>query len=270
MRIEGIEIVRETDHHVFVRVGAGEQWHQLVMWSIDLGLSGLENLSLIPGTVGAAPMQNIGAYGVEQKQHFYELEAYEISSKQVVKFKNADCQFGYRYSIFKAKLKGQYIITSVTYKLSRRPVFNTSYGAIKTTLEEMGVETLTPEAISRAVIHIRQSKLPDPAVIGNAGSFFKNPVIETSHLEALREVYEDVPSYPVSGEWVKVPAAWLIEKAGWKGKREGKVGVHEKQPLVLVNYGGGDGMQIYKLSQKIQKSVQGMFGISLQREVNVY
>jgi UDP-N-acetylmuramate dehydrogenase len=270
MKIDGVEVKREDDHHAYVKAGAGVPWHQLVLWSIDNGLCGLENLSLIPGTVGAAPLQNIGAYGVEQQQVFYELEAYEIASKQLVTFKNEDCQFGYRYSIFKSKLKDKYVITSVTYKLSKRPVFNVTYGAIKATLEDMGVTSLSVKSISEAVMKIRQSKLPDPTKIGNAGSFFKNPVIEQVHFDALREVFEDIPSFPVSEGWKKVPAAWLIDQTGWKGHRKGKIGVHEKQPLVLVNYGGGDGMQVYKLSQMIQESVQKKFGISLQREVNVY
>lgn len=270
MKIEGIKVIRETDHHVHVKVGAGVLWHQLVLWSLEHNLSGLENLSLIPGTVGAAPMQNIGAYGVEQKEVFYELEAYEITSKQLVKFKNADCQFGYRHSVFKTKFRDKFVITSVTYKLSKRPIFNISYGAIKSTLEQLGVQTLTCKDISKAVIHIRQTKLPDPAVIGNAGSFFKNPVIEQDHYEALKALFEEIPSYPVSEGWVKVPAAWLIEQGGWKGFKNGNVGVHEKQPLVLVNYGGGDGMQIYKLSKTIQDSIQKKFGVMLQREVNIY
>jgi UDP-N-acetylmuramate dehydrogenase len=270
MRIDGIEVVREDAHHAYVKVGAGVVWHQLVLWSLDQGLSGLENLSLIPGTVGAAPMQNIGAYGVEQKELFYELEAFEISSKQFIKFKKEDCQFGYRHSIFKSKLKDKFIITSVTYKLSKRPIFNTSYGAIKSTLEDMGVETLTTKDISNAVIHIRSAKLPDPAVIGNAGSFFKNPVIEEVHYEALKAAYDDIPSYPISSGWIKVPAAWLIEQTGWKGKKSGHIGVHDKQPLVLVNFGDGNGNDLFKLSELIQSSVQKKFGVALQREVNVY
>lgn len=270
IKLEGIEIVREDANHVFVKVGAGVVWHQLVLWSLDQGLSGLENLSLIPGTVGAAPMQNIGAYGVEQKELFYELEAFEIASKQMAKFKNEDCRFGYRHSIFKRELKDKYVITSVTYKLSKRPIFNTSYGAIKSTLEMMGVQTLTTRDISKAVIQIRSSKLPDPTEIGNAGSFYKNPIIEKAHFDALNAAYEDIPSYPISEAWVKVPAAWLIEKTGWKGQRNGNVGVHEKQPLVLVNYGDGDGKLIFKMSEMIQESVQQKFGIDLQREVNVF
>jgi UDP-N-acetylmuramate dehydrogenase len=269
MKKGGISVIKEDNNHVYVRVGAGIHWHQFVLWSLDHGFSGLENFSLIPGTVGAAPMQNIGAYGVEQKQVFYELEAYEISSRQSVKFKKDDCEFGYRHSIFKSKLKNKYIITSVTYQLDKRPIFNISYGAIQSTLEEMGVQQLSARSISEAVIQIRQSKLPDPLKIGNAGSFFKNPIVEKEHFEALQAAYEDIPSYPVADGWIKVPAAWLIEQTGWKGKTQGNVGVHDKQPLVLVNHGGGDGMQIYKLSQQIQQSVQKKFGVTLNREVNV-
>lgn len=270
MRIDGIDIVKEDSNYAFVKAGAGVIWHQLVLWSLDQGLSGLENMSLIPGTVGAAPMQNIGAYGVEQKELFHELEAFEIASKAFIKFKREDCQFGYRNSVFKGKFKDKYIITSVTYKLSKRPILNTSYGAIKSTLDAMGVETLTTKDISDAVIQIRTSKLPDPSVMGNAGSFFKNPVIEEEHYEALKAAYNDIPSYPISKGWIKVPAAWLIEQTGWKGKKSGRIGVHDRQPLVLVNFGDGDGRDIFKLSEMIQSSVQKKFGIGLQREVNVY
>ena len=270
IKIQGISIVKESNHHVWVKAGAGELWHQFVMWCIERGLAGVENLSLIPGTIGAAPMQNIGAYGVEQMEVFEELEAYEIKTGHLIKFKRDDCQFGYRHSIFKTDLKDKYIITSVTYKLSKRPVFNIKYGAIKETLDEMGVASLSIQAISQAVVHIRQSKLPDPAIIGNAGSFFKNPIIERPHYEALKAAYDDMPSYPVSDDWVKIPAAWLIEQSGWKGKKYGRVGVHDKQPLVLVNYGDGAGKDILVLAEKIQSSIQSKFGVELHREVNVY
>ena len=267
--IPGIEIVKETDDHTWVRVGAGEIWHQFVLWAIEHDLGGIENLSLIPGTVGAAPMQNIGAYGVEIREVFEELEAFEIKSKSVKTFNREDCKFDYRYSVFKGKLKDKYIITSVLFRLNKKHTLNTDYGAIRQTLKEMGYQQLTIKAISEAVIHIRQSKLPDPSEIGNAGSFFKNPMIESDHYNALKAAFEDIPGYEVGKDLVKVPAAWLIDQTGWKGKKEGEIGVHRKQPLVLVNYGNGSGKDILYLSMDIQRSVQKKFGIDLEREVNV-
>lgn len=267
--IRGIHIQNETEEDVLVSVGAGENWHQFVLWSVEHGYGGVENLSLIPGTVGAAPMQNIGAYGVEQKAVFHSLEAYEIKTGKTVSFFKEDCKFGYRYSIFKGELKDDYVITKVFFKLSKKPVFNTSYGAIEETLEAMGVKELTLKNVSQAVINIRQSKLPDPMDIGNAGSFFKNPIIEKLHFEALEAQYPEIKSYPVDGEKVKVPAGWLIEQAGWKGFKDGEIGVHERQALVLVNYGKGRGKEIFNLSKDIQKSIQSTFGIELEREVNV-
>jgi UDP-N-acetylmuramate dehydrogenase len=269
MEIPGIEILKEDSHHSWIRVGAGEDWHEFVMWSIDHGLSGVENLSLIPGTVGAAPMQNIGAYGVEIKEVFDYLEAFDIENKRIVTFDNKQCRFGYRYSIFKGDLKDKYIITHVVFKLNKHPKYNIEYGALRDTLKQLGYEQLSVRAISNSVIHIRQSKLPDPREIGNAGSFFKNPIIEKDHFDSIAEAFGNVPSYPVSEKWVKIPAAWLIDTAGWKGFRKGEIGVHEKQPLVLVNYGRGNGRDILLLSEEIQKSVQQKFGIKLQREVNV-
>ncbi|MBV6647922.1 MAG: UDP-N-acetylmuramate dehydrogenase, partial [Cyclobacteriaceae bacterium] len=214
-------------------------------------------------------MQNIGAYGVELKEVFESLEAYQVKTGEMHTFKWNDCKFGYRYSIFKGDLRDQFVITSVTFKLSKRPKFNVAYGDLRRTLTAMGVEELSIRAISEAVIEIRQSKLPDPADIGNAGSFFKNPVIERALFEALEAAYPGIPCYPVSEDWVKIPAAWLIERCGWKGKRRGDIGVHEKQALVLVNYGGGKGREVVKLSEMIRESVQKTFAIDLQREVNV-
>lgn len=267
--IRGIQIQNETEEDVLVSVGAGENWHQFVLWCVEHGYGGVENLSLIPGTVGAAPMQNIGAYGAELKEVFHSLEAYEIKSGKTVSFFKEDCKFGYRYSIFKGELRDEYVITKVFFKLSKKPVFNISYGAIKETLEQMGVDELTLKNVSQAVINIRQSKLPDPMDIGNAGSFFKNPIIERLHFEALEAEFDDIKSYPIDKDKVKIPAGWLIEKAGWKGYRDGYIGVHDKQALVLVNHGMGRGKDLFKLSNQIQKSIQTKFGIELEREVNV-
>jgi UDP-N-acetylmuramate dehydrogenase len=267
--IRGIQIQNETEEDVLVSVGAGENWHQFVLWCVERGYGGVENLSLIPGTVGAAPMQNIGAYGVELKEVFHSLEAYEIKSAKTVSFFKEDCKFDYRFSIFKGELRDEFVITKVFFKLTKKPTFNVSYGAIKDTLEEMGVGELTLKNVSQAVINIRQSKLPDPMDIGNAGSFFKNPIIEKLHFEALEAQFEDIKSYPIDDDKVKIPAGWLIEKAGWKGHRDGDIGVHEKQALVLVNHGAGRGRDIFRLSNEIMKSIQGQFGIELEREVNV-
>jgi len=240
-----------------------------VLYAIESNLGGIENLSLIPGTVGAAPMQNIGAYGVEIKDTFDSLEAVHIETGQLRTFTNADCQFGYRESIFKHAYKGQYIITSVTFRLVKNPTtFNTSYGDIQKTLQEMGVTELSLKAVSDAVIHIRQSKLPDPKEIGNAGSFFKNPVIPRTQFEQLLQHYPALPSYPAENGMIKVPAGWLIEQSGWKGVQVGNTGVHKRQALVLVNYGNATGLEIKQLSETIQASVKEKFGIALQAEVN--
>lgn len=269
MEIQGVEVMEEGDDSILVSFGAGENWHQCVLWAVEKGYGGIENLSLIPGTIGAAPMQNIGAYGVELKEVFHSLEAYEIKTGKMVRFFNEDCKFGYRYSVFKGAQRDKYIITKVNLRLSKKTNFNISYGAIKETLESMGVEQLSLKSVSQAVINIRQSKLPDPAQIGNAGSFFKNPVVENGYFDSLRAAFEEIPGYRLDEEFTKVPAAWLIDQCGWKGKRFGNVGVHDKQPLVLVNHGGGKGKEIINLSKDIQKSVQGTFGIQLDTEVNV-
>lgn len=267
--IKGFHTLSETEEEVLVSVGAGEIWHQFVLWCVERGFGGVENLSLIPGTVGAAPMQNIGAYGVELKEVFHSLEAYEVSSGRVTNFYKEDCKFGYRSSVFKAELKDRYVITKVLFKLSKKPVFNLTYGNLKDTLDQMGVQELTLKQVSQAVINIRQSKLPDPVEIGNAGSFFKNPVVEKMHFEALEAQYPEIKSYPIDKDNVKVPAGWLIEAAGWKGFKLGDIGVHDKQALVLVNHGMGKGKDILKLSNDIMNSVQSKFGIDLEREVNV-
>jgi UDP-N-acetylmuramate dehydrogenase len=240
----GIEKIKEDENHIYLKSGAGVVWHELVMYCVNHGYAGIENLSLIPGTVGAAPMQNIGAYGVEIKDTFESLEALNISTLQVETFDLLTCRFGYRESIFKHEAKDKYIILNVAFRLNRQPNFQTSYGAIKDTLAEMGISELSLKAVSDAVIHIRRSKLPDPAEIGNAGSFFKNPEIPKVQFEELKEKYPTMPSYPVNETLVKVPAGWLIEQAGWKGQRFGEIGVHAKQALVIVNYGGGKGLEI--------------------------
>ena len=268
--ISGMEICGEDTDHVYVKTGAGENWHLFVLYCINQGLAGVENLSLIPGNTGASPMQNIGAYGVELKDVFHELEAWHIRDKAWVKFSNADCRFGYRESVFKRAFKDQFIITSVTYKLSRKPVFHIAYGAIEQELSQMGITELSIRAISDAVIRIRSSKLPDPAVIGNAGSFFKNPEISQEEFDALKLKYPRIIGYILPGDKVKLAAGWLIEQAGWKGFREGDAGCHEKQALVLVNYGKATGQEIFSLSEKILQDVQAKFGVTLEREVNIY
>lgn len=266
--IKGFEVIQENEDNIWIKAGAGVVWHDLVMHCVNQDYAGMENLSLIPGTVGAAPMQNIGAYGIEIKEVFEELEALEIETGEIRVFDKATCNFGYRESIFKHEAKGKFVILNVTFKLSKKPTFHVEYGAIKDTLTEMGITEMSIKAISDAVIHIRQSKLPNPAEIGNAGSFFKNPEIPNTQFEALKVQFPTIPSYPVSDTTTKVPAGWLIEQAGWKGQRFGNVGVHVKQALVLVNYGGGKGEEIKDLSQKIQASVKEKFGIQLSAEVN--
>lgn len=266
--ITGIDIVKEEEHHVYVKSGAGENWHKFVMFCIDRNLAGVENLSLIPGNVGASPMQNIGAYGVELKEVFHDLEAYNIKSKKIVTFTHADCKFGYRESVFKNKYKGEYIILNVTLRLNKIPHYNTSYGAIEEELSRMG-KGVSIQSISQAVINIRTSKLPDPAKIGNAGSFFKNPAIPLKQYDELKINHPGIPAYPQGNKMVKIAAGWLIEQCGWKGYRKGDAGVHEKQALVLVNYGNATGKEIYDLSEDIRKSVVKKFKIDLEREVNV-
>ncbi|WP_304517256.1 UDP-N-acetylmuramate dehydrogenase [Cecembia rubra] len=267
IEIEGIRVISENNEEILVEVGAGENWHQFVLYCIENNWGGVENLSLIPGTVGASPMQNIGAYGVELKEVFHQLKAIHRETLEEKIFDWNTCHFGYRESVFKNELKDQYIIVKVVFRLSKKPVLHTEYGAIKQTLEDMGISSPNIKNISDAVIHIRQTKLPDPKMIGNAGSFFKNPTISKNQFAALKEAYPDIPSFPMD-EGVKIPAAWLIEKTGWKGKTFGKIGVHKNQPLVLVNYGGGDGAEIRELSKKIQDSVKQQFGILLHPEVN--
>ena len=268
-KLEGISVVDENEGHVWVKAGGGVNWHEFVLHCIHQNWAGIENLSLIPGSVGAAPMQNIGAYGVETKDVFHELEAIEISTGKIITFSNSDCQFGYRESVFKRALKGQYLISSVIFKLDKKPTFKTSYGAITNELENMKVTELSIQAISNAVINIRQSKLPDPKVTGNAGSFFKNPVVPISLAENIKKEYPEAAAYPVDNNSMKLAAGWLIDKAGWKGKTYGNYGVHPKQALVLVNYGGATGQNIYDLSTEILTDIKSKFGVELEREVNI-
>lgn len=267
--IRGVEKVAEDDDHVYVRTGAGENWHGFVEHCISQGWCGVENLALIPGCTGASPMQNIGAYGVEIKDVFHQLEAWHLEDRRMDIFLRDDCAFGYRESVFKRKYKDQYIITHVTYRLRKTPSFHIAYGAIRQELDQMGVEGLSIRAVADAVIRIRRSKLPDPAVIGNAGSFFKNPEIPVAMFAVLKEQFPDMVAYPAGKEMMKVAAGWLIEQAGWKGYRKGDAGVHEKQALVLVNYGHARGDEIYALSEAIMHSVESKFGILLEREVNM-
>ena len=271
----GLEISREdaNDGTALVRAGAGESWHGMVEYALDQGLSGIENLSLIPGTVGAAPLQNIGAYGAELRDTFDHLEAVEISTGELRVFAADVCGFGYRESVFKNVLKGQFVVTAVVLRLHRQARPNVRYGAITETLAELGITgEPTPHEVSRAVVHIRRSKLPDPAEIGNAGSFFKNPEISQVRFDHLQSQYPELPGYPVPGG-VKVPAGWLIERAGWKGLRRGPGagthGVHARQALVLVNHGGATGREVRQLAEEIISSVRQQFGIELHPEVNI-
>ncbi|MEO8862601.1 MAG: UDP-N-acetylmuramate dehydrogenase [Ginsengibacter sp.] len=270
--IYGIETVHEEEKNVYVKAGAGENWNQFVLHCIERNFGGVENLSLIPGNVGAAPMQNIGAYGVEIKDVFHSLEAYNFSEKKIMTFTLNDCEFGYRESIFKKRYKGEFAILNVTFRLSKIPHFNISYGAIEEQLQKMNVKDLTIKKISDAVINIRTSKLPDPSVIGNAGSFFKNPEIDSAQLEKLQTIVtEDVrlPCYKISEDKFKIPAGWLIEQCGWKGYRKGDAGCYDKQALVLVNYGNAKGDEILALSEEIKNSVFKKFSINLETEVNI-
>ena len=267
--IKGRKVEREFQHSVYVSAGGGENWHQFVLWCIKKGFGGIENLSLIPGTVGASPIQNIGAYGVELKDVFHKLEAIAIATGEKRIFRKSECAFGYRESIFKKKLKGKYCITKVWFKLSKRPKINVKYGAIRQTLAEMKVKTPTIKDISRAVIKIRSSKLPDPKELGNSGSFFKNPELSQRQFKPLQKQFPNIVFYPLENGKVKVPAGWLIEQCGWKGKRVGNTGSHAKQALVLVNYGGATGSEVKKLAYKIIDSVDKKFGIKLSAEVNI-
>ncbi len=268
--IGGIELLGEEDGEPLVAAGGGVNWHNLVNWALDNNLGGIENLSLIPGSAGAAPIQNIGAYGRELKDVFHHLEALELATGQLHTFHSEDCRFGYRDSVFKNELKGKYCITKICLRLSHNHRPDTSYGDIRRILSELGIEHPTIRDLSEAVVRIRRSKLPDPASIGNAGSFFKNPVVDTAHFEMLHARFPLIPHYPQPDGHVKVPAGWLIEQAGWKGYRSGDAGCHARQALVLVNHGSATGAEILALSTLIRESVADRFGIELVPEVNVW
>jgi UDP-N-acetylmuramate dehydrogenase len=266
----GIEIIKTENDFVLVRTKGGENWHEFVLWCLEQNFGGVENLSLIPGTVGAAPIQNIGAYGVELKDVFYELTAYEIETGKVITFDKTTCQFAYRESIFKNTQKGKYIILSVTFQLRKNQhELNTNYGAIQTVLETKHITKPTIQDISKAVVEIRSSKLPNPAEIGNSGSFFKNPEISKSFFENLKTQFPNIIGYDLPNGDVKVPAGWLIEQCGWKGKRVGNTGAYAKQALVLVNYGNATGAEVWQLAKAIQASVLEQFGVEIRPEVNV-
>ena len=267
---KGIEVVNENDDFVWVKGNAGENWHEFVLFCIKHNYGGIENLSLIPGNLGATPIQNIGAYGVEIKDTFVSCEAMKIDTQEIITFDKNACKFGYRESVFKSDLKNQYVIVSVIFKLTKKNhKLNTSYGAIDVELENMGIKKPTIQDVSKAVIAIRESKLPNPKELGNSGSFFKNPIVPIEIYEKAKAYFPDMPHYPVSETLVKVPAGWLIEQAGFKGKRFGDAGIHTKQALVLVNYGNATGNEIWNVAQNIQKTIFEKYGISIEAEVNV-
>lgn len=270
LNIKGISIDKEEENNVFITVNTGEVWHEFVLWTIAQNYGGIENLSLIPGNVGTCPIQNIGAYGVEVKDVITKVEAIEIATGKLVSFSNNECNFGYRNSIFKNDAKGKYIITSVGFKLTKnKHKFTISYGAIQTELTSKNIKTPTLKDISDIIIAIRKSKLPDPKEIGNSGSFFKNPIIPKNHFTKLQKQYPKIPHYIISENEIKVPAGWLIEQSGFKGKRFENYGVHEKQALVLVNYGNANGQEIFELAKKIQQTIKDDFNINLEIEVNI-
>ena len=271
LNLKGKETINQNEDFVWIKANAGENWHEFILWCLEQDFGGLENMSLIPGNIGTAPIQNIGAYGKELKDNFIGCEAVEITSGKVYTFSKEDCQFGYRNSIFKNELKGKYIITSVTVKLTKKNhQLNTSYGAIEAELEKNQVDNPTIQDISKAVITIRQSKLPDPSELGNSGSFFKNPIISKKAFNEFISKFPDAPSYVVSDTEIKVPAGWLIEQAGFKGKRFGDAGVHKNQALVLVNYNNATGEEIWNLALKIKEEVLKKFNIEINPEVNIY
>jgi UDP-N-acetylmuramate dehydrogenase len=265
--MKGIELLEESSEEVVVKVGAAENWDKWVEYSIKKGWYGLENLSLIPGSVGSSPVQNIGAYGVELKDYFEWLEAWDLQEKQLVKFDHKTCGFGYRDSIFKREASGRYIITHVAFRLSKKAAVYLDYGNVKD--EYSKAKGNTPLDLRNVIINIRRSKLPDPEQFGNAGSFFKNPMVDRTIYNCIRVEYPEVPFYPGNSNQMKIPAAWLIEKAGWKGRRIGNVGTWPAQPLVIVNYGGAEGQEIFDFSEKILEDIDQQFGISLEREVKV-
>ena len=271
IEIKGIEIIEENENSIYVSVGAGENWNDFVKWSLIRNYGGIENLSLIPGNVGSAPIQNIGAYGAELKNVFHSCRAISIENKILKTFNNEECNFTYRSSIFKEKLKNKYIISQVTFRLTKKNHFiNFEYKPLKDLINNRGIITPTIQDISKLVIEIRTNKLPDPKKIGNCGSFFKNPIISSLKFKNLFQNFSNVPNYKISENEVKIPAAWLIEECGFKGKIEGKTGTHKKHALVIVNNGGATGEEIYNFSQKIKKSVLKKFNILLEEEVNIF
>ena len=268
--LKGKKIIQQDADFVWVESQAGENWHEFVLWTIHQDFGGLENMSLIPGNVGTTPVQNIGAYGTEIKDTFISCEAVNIVTQEMKTFTNADCHFGYRESVFKQEAKDQYVITSVIFKLTKRNhKINISYGDIQSELAQKNIENPSLVDVSNAVIAIRQSKLPDPAALGNSGSFFKNPIVLKSQFEPIHKKFPEMKFYEISETEVKVPAGWLIEQAGFKGKRFGDAGIHKNQALVLVNYGNATGQEILNVSKNIQNTVFEMFGISIEAEVNV-
>jgi UDP-N-acetylmuramate dehydrogenase len=268
--IKGIEVVRENEDTVLVKVGAGVNWHSFVLHCLENNWGGVENLALIPGNIGASPIQNIGAYGVEVKDVFESLTAYHLKEKKWIRLTNTDCAFGYRESIFKRELKNQCIITEVQFRLLKKHNLNTSYGAITQELEIMKVDNLSIKAVAQAVINIRNSKLPNPTEIGNAGSFFKNPTISKKAFLKIQVQHPSIANYPVDENNIKLAAGWLIEQVGFKGYRKGDAGCHAKQALVLVNYGQALGEEILSLSTEIIEAVKLKFGVTLEREVNIF
>ena len=266
---KGFVKLNENKKNIWIKAYSGEKWHDFVQFCVENNWGGIENLSLIPGSVGAAPIQNIGAYGVEIKDVFYSLDAIDLKTGEKRQFLAKECQFAYRNSIFKQELKNQYFIEAITLKLDKQPTFQLNYGAILKTLDEMNVSQLSVKHISRAICHIRTQKLPNPNVIGNAGSFFKNPEVNADVFTNLQKKYVKMPYYFLTNKNIKIPAAWLIEQCGWKGKRKGNAGVYQNHALVLVNHGGATGKEIFDLSSEIQDSVMQKFGILLEREVNV-
>jgi UDP-N-acetylmuramate dehydrogenase len=270
LNIKGIKILKENKYTIYIEVNAGENWHDFVQWSLKNDFGGIENLSLIPGNVGTCPIQNIGAYGVEVKDTIYQVKAIEISTGKTTIFKNSECEFGYRNSIFKNKVKGEYIITSVVFKLTKtKHQLKYNYGAIQAELAKKNIKKPTIQNISESIIFIRNAKLPNPKELGNSGSFFKNPVVDSLVFFKVQKSYPEMPFYLVENKY-KIPAGWLIEKAGFKGKRFGDAGVHKNQALVLVNYGNASGKDILKLAKKIQKTIKKQFDINLEMEVNIF
>jgi len=268
-RMQGMEAVKETDESVWLKVMGGQQWPGWVDYCVTKGLGGIENLSLIPGTVGAAPIQNIGAYGVEVKEVIDKVEAFNLETGEIRVFSNSECEFDYRSSVFKKSAKGRYFVLSVTFKLSKNPAVNINYAPLKNRFEGRDSESISVLEVSDAVKQIRRSKLPDPEELGNAGSFFKNPVIKNGRLQTLLETYPEMPHYPFDKESSKLAAGWLIEQCGWKGKRVGDAGVHDNQALVMVNHGDASGEEVLSLAEKVRQSVDEKFGVRLEFEVNI-